>query len=108
MEQPSKLPRVFRLQIIKDCLTSSTVLSQERSPLAFIVIQAHKMLSGWKILEHLLCSRLISCGAEPDMTLDTQLVNLTFASGESYTGFYLRVQQLLHEFILQSILSFSQ
>ena len=52
--------------ILKSLLTSSTCISTIRSPKAAVIIRANPLLTGWKLLEKLLCSRLVICGGITD------------------------------------------
>lgn len=89
--------------ILKSCLTSTTCISTSRSPKAALIIRANSLLSGWKLLEKLLCNRLVICGGIPDYDLDIVRTNLSIQKNESFTDFYIRTQHILNEYQLTYI-----
>jgi hypothetical protein len=55
-------------------------------------------MDGWRLSETILKSRLVICGAPADFDLDQVRSNLTFWLNETYTEFFIRTQNIINEY----------
>ena len=86
--------------ILKSRLTATGFINPTKCPKTAIVVRANPLADGWKLLQKILCDRLIICGGLPDYDLDAVRATLAFLPQESYIDFYIRTQHLLNEYDL--------
>jgi hypothetical protein len=86
--------------IIHSFITSTNIVSSERSPLAYDVMITYSLLDGWSLLQQLLLDRAVVCGAPPDIDIDSIRVNLQLMKDESIRDFYIRTMQMINEYNL--------
>ena len=96
----SKSQQIFlRLgTLIRARLLSKDCIDPKKCPKSALKILTHSLLDGWNLLEVILKSRLVICGAPPDFDLDKIRSNLTLLPNETFTEFYIRTQHIINEY----------
>jgi hypothetical protein len=88
-------------EILKDKLVSSSFISSTKAPKTALIIASHPVASGWSLLEMILRSRHVLCGAVPDHDLDDVRSSLRLQHKESFHDFFRRTQRLINDYELQ-------